>query len=594
MTLAPGLARTGPAEALLAAAGRLGLRLERDAVLDRFDAHPAAGTLRALVEIAPQLGLAVRAFRSDLAGLAGVPLPAIVHVVDPRAEASGFGVLVGRPGGGLAVADGADGETLTFRGDEFERVWSGIVVTVERLQPGEAAAPGPRHGSPRMRLAAWYRRATPLERAAQVARGAAAVLLALLLVVSGRALGVSLGSPVVITAGAWLGAALAAVALAASVALFHRSRRSVVPGAAGSRLASTICGEGDDGACLGVLSSKFARVLGIDWGSIGVAWFGSLLALLALGVAAGPQARLALFVWVAIATLLAVPASLAFLAVQVWPLRRFCPLCNTVHAAEIAAAALALAFLWAAPPLPVATLARVALLHAAVVVGAFGLVVPLLELRLESKVNRARLGWIGATPWGALAETAGRPRAAAALPEAPIRVGAGRAPFRLDALVHPMCSGCGPVVTKLRDVAARHGDTVSIGLHIAPRDPRNPADPAFCAALCAVGLAAGGGRGMETFLRVKDAPWQLFEQARRGVEPVLAHLMPGSDIPPEILARARRSVDEATRLARELERGTPTLLLNGRFWDGGVEDLDALLSRHADLLAEVVRARPPA
>jgi len=214
--------------------------------------------------------------------------------------------------------------------------------------------------------------------------------------------------------------------------------------------------------------------------------------------------------------------------------------------------------------------------------------VPYLSFDLESRANRARLGWIGSTPWGALAEAAGRPPAVSGVPKPPIRIGGPSARFRLDALVHPMCSGCGPVVEQLRALEKRHAGRVAIGFHIAPRDVTSAADRELCAALAAVGLVEGGPRAVEAFLQVKSNPWPSLQDAAGGAREVLERLRPGFVVPEETLARARESVAAADGLAETLERGTPTLLLHGRFWDASVEDLDALLTEHADLLASLL------
>jgi hypothetical protein len=176
------------------------------------------------------------------------------------------------------------------------------------------------------------------------------------------------------------------------------------------------------------------------------------------------------------------------------------------------------------------------------------------------------------------------------MPEAPVRIGEPSAAFRLDALVHPMCAGCGPVVSKLVALERRHAGRVSIGFHFPPRDAASRADREMCAALSAVGLAAGGPQAVAAFLRAKESPWPVLRAAAAGAEAVVGQLLPaGVSATPEALSRAREAVEAADRLAEDLERGTPTLLINGRFWDGSVENLDALLTRHPDLLATVLR-----
>jgi hypothetical protein len=244
---------------------------------------------------------------------------------------------------------------------------------------------------------------------------------------------------------------------------------------------------------------------------------------------------------------------------------------------------------WPARP---AALLPYAAAHALAFLGALGIAVPYLALGLESRVSRTRLGWIGTTPWGALAETAGRGRAVTEPPDAPIRIGEPHAAFRLDALVHPMCAGCGPVVSKLVALEKRYAGGLSIGLHLPPRDAASRADHELCAAVSAVGLVAGGAEGAAAFLRAKESAWPMLRAAESGAESLVGQLLPrGVGATPDDLARAREAVAAADRLGQALERGTPTLLINGRFWDGSIGDLEALLARHADLLRSVLGSR---
>jgi uncharacterized membrane protein len=525
MTPSGRISGTDPAGILASAMARLGVRVDRDTLLSRFERHESPQSLKAIVEIAPQVGIEARAFRSDVAGLAEATFPAIVHLVDPASDDSGFGLLVEIAPDRFVIDEGEGGDTRTLTASEFERSWSGIIVT---LKPHAGAAPAPelRRGGLRMRLRAWYRREDPLGRAALVARRTAVAALVVLGLVSSWRLGASVAG----LTGAL--AASSAVILAglgalASLTLFYRSRRGT--GTAGAtRLSSAICGRGALTDCLGVLASRFSRFAGIDWGSVGVAFFASNLVMLACGAALGAEQRGALHAWIALAYLLALPGSIALIAVQVYPLRRLCPLCMIVHAVVILSSALGILYLarggW---PADTAVLAPFAFAHAAALLGAFGLIVPYLSLDLEARATRARLGWIGATSWGALAEAAGRPRAVSDPPDAAIRIGDPAARFRLDALVHPMCTGCGPVVEKLLALEKRHAGRVAVGFHIAPRDPASVADRELCAALSAVGLASGGRAALDAFLLVKKDPRPFLRDAGAGIDPLLGRLLPG-------------------------------------------------------------------
>lgn len=584
MSLAPSFFESGPAQALRGAAARLGLALDPDDVQARFEAHAAPQSLRALVEIAPAFGLLARAFKSDLAGLGEARLPAVVHLVDAQGSQAGFGLLVERRDGRLTLHD-AEGAPSELDERAFARAWTGILVTLERAQ-GVAVA-GPRRGGPLVRLGQWWKREDPLARAATVARALATAGLGAAAVAGAARFGAERAGLLGAGWGATL-ALLAMAALGAGLALFYSSRRTLVAGSL-PRLATTICGRGAGaGDCTSVLSSRYSRIAGIDWSSLSIAFYASTLLLAACAAAFGGETRRAVFSWLALAFGAATLPALAFIGIQAWPLRRFCRLCMTTHAVTLATAASLVAAFAAGALAPPGALAVAGSAHALLFLAAFGLLVPFLSLGLESRANRTRLGWIAATPYGALAETAGRPRAARELPDPALRLCDG-APFRLDALVHPACSGCGPVAQQLAALAGRCAGRVAIGLHPAPRDPGNAADFELCAGIAAAGLVAGPTRGADVFLAAKQHTWRLLDLAKDGAARVCAELAPGVDAPAGAFERAREAVRAADALATRLERGTPTLLVNGWLWDGSLDDFEALLQRQPELLAQALR-----
>src|SRR5262245_55140715 len=266
MALSERISGTDPAEALASALAMLGVRVNRDALVTRFERHESPQSLKAIVEIAPEVGIEARAFRSDLAGLAGASLPAIVHLLDPAADGSGFGILVEIAPDRFVIDGGEGGGTRTLTESEFARSWSGIIVTL-KARDGAAMAPELRSGGLRLRLRTWYRREDPLSRAALVARRLAVAALVLLGLVSSWRLGASVAGLSGALAASF-GAVLAALGAAASLTLFYRSRR----GAGVTRLSSAICGRGALTDCLGVLASRFSRFAGLAWGSVGVAF----------------------------------------------------------------------------------------------------------------------------------------------------------------------------------------------------------------------------------------------------------------------------------------------------------------------------------
>lgn len=589
MAIDPLIDDSGPGPAFLAAAAGLGLALDDADVRARFEAHASPASLRALVEITRALGIEARAFKADVAALATAPLPAIVHLQRRNADDTGFAALLSQSEDGVVLDDPSGGGRRTLSRAAFLREWTGVLVTLDATK--SSAPRTEKHAGLVWRVSRFID-GGGVPREQRLARLAAGALgLALALAGAWRA-GGALSAGSLAAALALAGPLLAAVALVACFGLHGRSRVTGIPGTT-SRLASRICGRGKHSDCAGVLASKFARVGGIDLASAGLAIFGGTLAAwAALGLAMDPRIVLA---WFSAASFALVPGSLWLIAVQIYPLRRFCPLCMTVHATVLSTAALG-AFalgrdeLWTA--LPEAWPA--ALVHALLVIGALGLFVPFLDLSIESRTSRTRLGWIGATPWGALAEIAGRPRALAGRVTTAIELGPADAPFRVEAMVHPTCSGCGPFVEKLHAFVDASAGLVSVGVHLPPKDVLSDEDHALCTAIGAVGVAAGGAAALDAFLRVKNASLEWVPRAKAGADALAAALAPaGVRIDAAAVARARDAVGEAGRLADMLERGTPTLLIEGRAWEASLDDLVALVTRQTELFAAVLRVRLP-
>lgn len=591
MTIDALIDESGPGPAFLAAARAMGLSLDEAGVRARFEAHASPASLRALVEIASAVGVEPRAFKADVAALAEVTLPAVVHLQRRNADDTGFAALLAIDEAEVTLEDPSGGGRRTVPRPAFLREWTGIIVTLDASGSG-APRQAAQHAGWLWKLSrALDQGGVPREQ--RLARWSAGALGLALALGGAWRMGAALAAGPAAAVLAVAGPLLAALALVASFALHARSRVTGIPGAT-SRLASRMCGRGKHADCAGVLSSKYARVMGIDLASAGLALFGGTLAAWAvLGFTMDARAAAA---WLALASLLVVPGSLWLIAVQIYPLRRFCPLCMTVHAAVLASAAIGA---WAltggglAAFLPAAWPA--ALVHALLVAGSLGLLVPFLDLSIESRSSRTRLGWIGATPWGALAEIAGRPRALAARVPTAIELGPAGAPFRVEAMVHPTCSGCGPFVEKLLTFVAESEGLVSVGVHLPPKDVLSEADHALCTAIGAVGVAAGGEPALAAFLRVKNASLEWVPRASEGAAALAAALAPaGVRVDAAAVDRARAAVLEAGRLADMLERGTPTLLVEGRAWEASLDDLVALVTRQTELFAAILRVRLPA
>lgn len=588
MAFESGFADGGPAAALALVARRLGRPADPAALRERFFRHASPQSLRALVDVSRELGLVARAFRGDPASLGEVPLPAVLHLRSSATGEEGFAVLVERGADRCVVEEGALPDRHELSPRELERSWTGIVVTFSAAEG--AAPPIPRHAGPLRRAVAWLRGGALLEPAHEVA-GRLALLGCLALSLAGAVrAGSSLGGPLA-GAVAALAAGLNGLGAFLGRELYHLGRRSHVPFGP-SRLASVICKRGTHADCLGVLASRWASVLGVDLASAGLAFFASNLGLLAVAAVVPAEVAGHLLGWLAIVFLLAAPASVFLIGVQIYPLRRFCPLCMAVHAVVLACAGAALLLL-AGPGrgvLDPAVLAPFALLHAVALAGALGLLLPFLGLALEAQSHRTRLGWISATPWGALAEMVGRPPAARCVPPSPFRLGAEEAPFRLDAVVHPLCPGCGPVVDKLEILAGRHAGRLAVSFHFPPRDLLSRGDRELCAGLYAAARVGGAGAGLDLYREAKQRPWPLLREAEDGAAALLRRRVGDRAGIEEAVAEGRESVKAAEALYDELQRGTPAVLLNGKPWESSIEDLDAVLTRFPDLLATLLRA----
>jgi len=543
----------GPSEALIGAARRLRIPFEPALILEGIEGHAEPRSLLALIEAGRAAGFALEAFEAAWEDLATVKLPAIVHLKDAASGESAFAVLVEVEPDGVVLENPASRTEQRLPRDAFAGLWSGVLVTIERgLTPfrEERVRPLSVGAEPH----AWAR-------------------VSALLLASGFAL-----------AGGWRGggaggaffAALSLVGTLIGALLLSGSRKTQVA-SAGFRLASVLCKRGKLTDCEGVLSSRWARLGPFELATWGFAYFASCALMFALG---------APLPWLAATAVAASPLSIFLIGVQLGPLKRICTLCMATHAIVLASAIVgAVAFV---PAQVVEAALPWALVHALALTVSLGVLAPYIEMEIENRTHRARLDWIGTTPWGALAEYAGRSPADLGLLATPAHLGADTARFRLDVLVHVTCKGCPPLLDKLERLARRQPDLVRIDLHFPSRDTNVREDGELCVAFAATGALAGGEQLLRVFDLVKQDPWRRMETAKGGAAAVLAEfLLPGIAVDAAI-AEGRRSVDAATRALDLLKRGTPQLVLSGRPWDGSIEDLEALMVRHPEALEEAM------
>lgn len=573
-----------PTAALALAAQRCGVTVERSALKERFFAHAAPHSLRALVEIAAELGLGPRAFKAEAANLDEIVLPAIVHLTDPHREESGFALMLERDAATVTIVEGTGDEEHKLSRSAFNNWWTGVVVS---FQPGVTQQRQLARAGLLWRVGRWFRGGNLLSPPQELAGRVALVLWFFLALLAVARVGRLLGPPTA-TAVA-IAMLLVATGTWAGQALFGLSYRTLVPSVM-PRLAASICKRGKRVDCDGVLGSRYSSIGGVDLSSLALSFFLTLAAQLTLLVVIPAPAIGHLLSWIAIMVLLALPASLWLIGVQIYPLRRFCPLCMTAHGAIIGLALLGALQLWCLLPrgLSLVPVAGFALLSLLLGLTAFALVVPFLGLLMEVRASRTRLAWVGVTPLGALAEMVGRPRERLACRGSALRLGNSLATFQVEALVHPMCPGCGPVIDKLARLVDRHGTILSVAFHVPQRDLLSVGDRVLCVALHAVARQAGGPRALELLRMMKVDAMRAVDQSERGIAALLAAFQ--FTVPDAAaLAAAEEEVKHADALYEALQRGTPAVLLGGKPWESSVEDLDLLISQEPDLVVRLLR-----
>lgn len=587
MPFEAGFADGSPAAALLNLLPRLGRAAAPAELRERFFSQENPLSLKALAVVSAELGLQARAFRADAASLGEVPVPSLVHLEHPALQQNAFVVLTGRDTAAISIEEGFPPQIHRFTPEEFARWWTGVVVNVTPASSESQPASPPSMGLLR-RAVTWLRGGDLSIRYSEVARRLALLVIAALAISAPLLLAIS-------RHGGWFAALAGGSAVAMVVAsvvtheLLLRGRATRVP-VSGSRLSDRFCKPGAGSDCDGVLSSRWATIAGLDVAALGYAFATSSVALLALGAFLPAPAQAAQLTWTAVSLALAAPAALFFIALQLGPLGRICPLCMAVHGAILLGLLLALphAIAWTALTGAIAPLLPWAILHGLLFLGALGLLAPFVALGIEAQASRTRLSWVGTTPYGALAEAAGRPRSPHPLPATSAWLGEPSAPLRFDLLLHPQCPSCGPVIDKLQKLVDRHAALVAINLHYPVRDAISRADRELCIALTAAPTT-------ELLAQVKSRFTEFVAAAEGGAATVLAHGGVEPQERAEALAAAAIAVDAATELQRRLARGTPTLLVGQRPWEGSVEDLDALLTHDPNLLASLLRlARPGA
>ena len=546
----PDVPSDGPAEVLAEVVRRLRLRYSRTHVRETLAGHVQPGSLLALVQTAPALGLKATAGQGDLETLDELDadeLPALLHF--QSGPQGGFGLLeaVSPPGTDaprtFRIWDSRRGSREVER-DTLAALWSGVIVFLEREGVGEPEPGYLRHRARELLLEEWKPR-TDLAgpSASPRVRVGLATLVGVLLVLAVLAQPPGLRVPTALLA------MLAGVGLAAALSALSWTR--------GGK-ASRLCGGGGPLDCESVLLSAWARPAGIPLAGLGTAFFGALLLLVCTSALGGGPAP----IWLAGAAFLpTLPLSALLVLAQV-RMRRFCTLCMGVHAVDLCGAAVFLFGIWPDWPAPPPGLLPTALLLALL----FGLLlsstVPLLSQSGEDASLLREHTRLLRSPLATLAQLSQEPRLALEGESLGPRLGEADAPHVLIVLAHPACSHCGPVLEEVESLVAQRGDQVRVHVALAPMDPEDPRDEAACEALAAAGVAWGGAVFLQLFRAAKrDYPRLL------GAGEPLALVAADAGQVPEALAGARETARARVRAAAVLKqhhaRGLPTLFLDG-------------------------------
>lgn len=547
----PDVPSDGPAEVLAEVVRRLGLRYSRTHVREILARHAQPGTLLALAQEAPALGLDVTAGQGDLETLDPLEadeLPAILHF--QSGPQGGFGLLeavtpptVDAPGT-FRIWDSRQGSREMDR-ETLAALWSGVVVFLEYGGEGEPEPGYLRHRARELLLEQWkLKTALAGPSASPWMRGGLAVLLGALLVLAVLAQPSGLRLPTALLA------LLSGVGLTAALAALSWTR--------GGK-ASRLCGGGGPLDCESVLLSAWASPAGVPLAGLGTAFFGAQLLMLCTAPLGGGPVQ----AWLTGAAFLpTLPLSLLLVLAQV-RMRRFCTLCMTVHAVDLGGAAIFFFGIlphWPASPPGLLPAALLLVLLLGLVLST---TVPLLSQGGQSESLLREHTRLLRSPLATLAQLSQEPRLNLDGEALGPRLGEADAPHELILLAHPACGHCGPVLEELETLVARHGSQVRAHVALAPMDPDDPRDQAACEALAAAGVAWGG----EVFLQLFRAAKRDYTRLRNAGEPLaLVAADAGQDTGTLTAARerARTRVRAAAALKQRHARGLPALFLDGR------------------------------
>lgn len=560
----------GPAEVLAELVHRLGLRYSRGHVRALLERHANPGSLLALVDVARALGVETTAGRAEPDAIDDIwpdGSPAILHF-DTSPHGGGFGLLEGATPEGFLVWDSRHGSRPMNR-DEFANAWSGVIVFAEKGAPGAPERGYLRHRAKELLFD--EARVSPELAGASSPRPLHALLGLSLLVVLVLA---ALSQPAAWRLPTAVFAGLSALGLAASTAALVWAR--------GGK-ASFLCGSGGRLDCESVLLSPYSQVAGIPLAGFGFAFYGAVLLLLCTAFTGSVTP-----VWAAgVAFVPTLPISVLLLFVQ-RRLRRFCTLCVTVHAVNVAGAA---TFLLLVPSSAVTPRLLAALAFLALTFGLLlSSVVPYLAHRREDEQLRHAYQRLSRSPLASLGELSEEPPLPIDARAAGVLLGASSTPHEVLVIAHPSCHLCGPALDALAELVERHPSLVHGYVGVAPVDPSNPSDQALCEALCAVGVTQGGAALLQAFHLAKR------DLSRLRQSDPLEHLSAALRIERAVLERGRESarplVQQAAAWKERYAEGIPAVFVDRRHSTASMSDVQTWFNR-PPLAALLPADRPP-
>lgn len=553
----------GPEAALARVVRRLRLPYSRTFVARSVAAHPRPNSLLALVEVGADLGVKTRPAEIEASAFGEMILPLIVHF--RGTEAGGFGVLERVTPDGFEVWDSSRGLRLIDR-EVFLEHWSGVVALVERAESRGIREKGYlRRRAADVIFSGWDPPAVVGSRAAPALR----------LVLSLLVLGLLLLA--VTNAPAADRAPTAALSLLTTLGLIVAIVTAVSIGSQDGALSDRICKRGKFVDCHSVLASRYSRIFGIPLADIGIAFFGSLLLLMATGALVSSGSSIWRVVGIVYAA--SVPLSLILVGAQI-AMRQLCTLCLAVHVLNFSGAAVT--WLWLRPVQWSFQSAAASFLLLAVYSSLLlFFVVPYFKKHQGLVVLAGMHRRISGSPFASLAEilteqpTGTRGSSCGVALEGP-----GTAEHELLVLVHPSCNKCDPVLEEVRALVGAGMVNAFVGL--VPKDPEE-SDRSACRAVIAAGMALGPQRLFDAYAAAKKNLRAVVMDDPVSV--LAAELSESKALIEGELVGAQRLVQQAEEFVDAHAEGTPAVFFDSRLYGGPLTHLAFLLQSHPELLA---------